>query len=404
MSQITKSKRVIALVTVIIVLIGIALLISRLVYVRSSCQHGFQKEFVSQNFSYMCSLFDELDSKVNKGKGYSEYLNTDGFPTGALLAWSESYLMQAYANMYRATGDVKYMHQLNEHIKRVLANRDDKIGQKDYKGDLVPCWGTDRYTRNKAWMHFIAHTGMITYPMLEFVCLVREMDIEEYLITADSIIEQVEESVKYHDKDWKGSYYVYPQDFYKKNYTVAINQMATLGRSLILLYNLTGKEEYGHKSRALARFIKVKSVKQNDTAGYMLRDHFLPGNIAPEEVIVDISHANHTIHFAYMAYKSDIVFDEDDMHRFTKTIKNLAQGNDNHFPKFLDGTGNFDYEVTAEQYAFLAEFDKEVYDSIIDLFFNHLKIDQTAKYMQEDWWGTVMLSLSRLILYQGNIE
>ena len=92
------------------------------------------------------------------------------------------------------------------------------------------------------------------------------------------------------------------------------------------------------------------------------------------------------------------------MQEFTETIKELALINGNHFPKYLDGSGNFDYEVVAGQYAFLAEFDKRIYDSIIDLFFNHLKIHQTAKYMQEDWWGTVMLGLSRLALYQSIIE
>jgi len=64
--------------------------------------------------------FDELDNKINEGKGYSEDLNTDGFPTGTLLAWSESYLMQAYATMYRATGDIKYLDKLHNHIKSVL--------------------------------------------------------------------------------------------------------------------------------------------------------------------------------------------------------------------------------------------------------------------------------------------
>jgi len=404
MLQITKSKRVIALVTIIIVLIGVALFGFKISVHEHYLSIKFSKKFVSPSFSYMCSLFDKLDSKVNNGKGYSEYLNIDGFPTGALLAWSGSYLMQSYANMYRATGNIKYLDKLYNHIKSVLANRDDKIGQKDYKGDLVPCWGTDRYTRNEAWMHFAVHTGMITYPMLEFVQLVRDSGIKKYSSVADDILQQVEESVKYHDKDWKGSYYVYPQDFYKKNYILPINQMAALGRSLILLYNLTGKEEYKYKSIALAKFIKIKSVKQNGTGGYVLRDYFLPGNTKPEESIIDISHATLIIHFAYMAYKNGIVFDNEDMHKFAKTIRDLAQANDNHFPKFLDGTGNFDYEVTAGQYAFLAEFDKEIYSSIIDLFFNHLKINQTAKYMQEDWWGTVMLGLSRLILYQSKIE
>jgi len=51
----------------------------------------------------------------------------------------------------------------------------------------------------------------------------------------------------------------------------------------------------------------------------------------------------------------------------------LAVDNNKRFPKFLDGTGNYYYEVAAGKYAFLAEFDKEIYNSIVDLFFNQLK-------------------------------
>jgi len=348
--------------------------------------------------SQLCRLFDELDDKVNEGKGYSKCLNTDGFPTGALLAWSESYLMQAYANMYKATGDVKYLDKLQAHTLSVLANRDDKIGRKDYKGELAPSWGTDRYTPNHEWMHFVAHTGMITYPMLEFVKLVKESNIEKYLVGANTILTQAEQAVRYHDKEWRQDYYVYPDDFYKKDYIVAMNQQAAIGRSLLLLYELTGNEEYLNRARLIAEFINAKGILQGNDGGFLLLDRFTPGKTEPDSTIADISHATITIHFAYLAYENGIIFTEGDMAEFTKTIKSLAQANDNHFPKYLDGTGNFDYEIAAGQYAFLAEFDSEIYNSITDLLFNHLKVDQTAKYMQEDWWGTVMLSLSRLVL------
>jgi len=270
--------------------------------------------------------------------------------------------MQAYANMFRATGDVKYLDKLHEHIKQVLASRDDKIGQKDYKSELVPCWGTYKYTKNNEWMHFAVHTGMITYPMLEFIQLIRELGIEQYFDETYNILRQVEESIEYHDKDKKIDHYVYPEDFYKKDYIVAINQQAAIGRSLILLYKLTSKEKYLSKAKYLARFIKGNSVKEDNESGYILRDVFIPVKTIPENKIVDISHANIIIHFAYLAYKNNIVFNGKDMNKFTQAIKHLAVNNNNHFPKFLDGTGNFDYEVTAGQYAFLAEFDKEIYD------------------------------------------
>jgi hypothetical protein len=230
--------------------------------------------------------------------------------------------------------------------------------------------------------------------------LTKEFNIERYFDTADKVLKEVEQSIKYHDPEQKENYYVYPEDFYKKDYLIAINQQSAIGRSLILLYKITGEKKYLEKVRSLAKFIKDTSIKKDPTGRYELRDAFMPGKTIPEGKIVDILHATLTIHFVYLAYKNGIIFTKEDMEKFTETIKWLAISNDNHFPRYLDGTGDFDYEITAGQYAFLAEFDRDIYDSVSDLLFNKLKINSTAKYMQEDWWGTVMLSLSRLVLYK----
>jgi len=398
--QMLKNKKFTALI------IGATLLVAAIVLILHSVnQHPLKdsgsKDSEEYSTAYLCSLFNKLDSKVNEGRGYSEYLNTDGFPTGALLAWSESYLIQACANMYRVTNDLEYLNKLHNHVQSVLANRDDKIGQKDYKNELVPSWGTNKYTKHGEWFHSAVVTGMIIYPMLEYAQLAKESGIEKYSIVADNVIQQVQESIKYHDREWKVDHYVFPEDFYKiENCVLPLSQQATIGRSLLLLYELTCKEEYCSKASLIAKLLK--GLLQNIGNGYKLG--LSPGEITDENKVGDISHSTITIHFAYLVYKNDIVFDKEDILRFTNTINNLAQANENHFPKYLDGTGNFDYEVTAGQYAFLAEFDREVYDLITDLFFNHLKIDQTAKYMREDWWGTVMLGLSRIALFQSNLE
>ncbi len=347
------------------------------------------------------NLFDLFDSKVNQGKGYSEYVNSEGFPSTSLLAWSESYLMQGYANMYEASGDIKYLDKLHDHTQSILSKRDDRIGKLDYKGDQVPCWGTDKYTRNHAWMHFIVHTGMITYPMLEFVYLVRQSNIEKYLISGDIILRQVEESVEYHDKDWRNDHYVYPDDFYKKNYIVPISQQAAIGRTLLLLYELTGKEKYLKMTMAIAKLIETKSIKEERDGRYLLRNAFQPGKDFPDDTMTDISHAAITIHFANLTYKKGIIFQREDIQKFTKTIMYLAENNNNHFPKYLDGTGDYEYEVAAGQYAFLAEYDPRLIGSIMELYFKHIKIEETTNGMKADWWGTVMLGLSRVILFQS---
>jgi len=156
----------------------------------------------SKNIESLKKVFDKLDKRVNEGKGYQDYLNPDGFPTGALLAWSQSYLMQGYAEMFRATGDEYYLDKLFEHVKAVMRNRDDFRGQRNWKGDLVPDWGTDRYRKVGDWKHLVVIAGMITYPMLDFVRLVREYRIERLEEEAEEILSRVKETVDYHNAQW----------------------------------------------------------------------------------------------------------------------------------------------------------------------------------------------------------
>jgi len=319
-------------------------------------------EMEQYSIAYLNVLFDKLDAAVKKGEGYSRYLNTDGFPTGALLAWSESYLLQAYVNMYRAVGKKKYLDKLSSHINSVISNRDDKTGQKDYQGNLIPAWGTNKYTKNKEWTHYAVHTGMIAYPILDFVQLVKDTNASKYKNDADTFLEEIEKSVDYHNKYWVSNHYVYPEGLNKKDHALAVNQQAAMGRCLILLYKITGKQDYLEKATLLAEFIKDKSVRPADSGGYVVTDIFRPGENVTTDKIADISHAVITIHFAYLAYKNDIVFDKTDMLKFAKNIA----------------------------------------DSITDLLFKKLRIDLTARYMQEDWWGQLMLGLSRLTLYQAS--
>ena len=237
----------------------------------------FTTEEAQYSATYFCSLFDELDSKVNGGKGYSEYLNTDGFPTGALLAWSESKLMQAYANMYEVTCDVKYADKLHEHILAVMANRDDKIGKSDYKGELVPSWGATKYSRNKEYTHNLLLTSLITYPMLEFIDLARENRLE-YQDT-NEILKQVEESISSFPEEWvvnkNGGYYQFADDSpiaYGQK-MVPTNSFAAAGRCFVLLHKLTGKAEYLERAAELAKTFKHSLVADKNGAyiwGYRL--------------------------------------------------------------------------------------------------------------------------------------
>ncbi len=349
--------------------------------------------------------FDVLDHAVNEGKGYKDFLNPAGFPTGALLAWSESYLMQAYAEMFRATGDERYLDKLYDHIDSVMRNRDDFRGQVDYKGDLVPAWGTNRYTKGGDWKHFVVHTGMITYPMLEFVQLVREHGIERLSDEAEAILARVKESVDYHDDQWVVQdlgfgVYTFREDYYgKPNYVCPLSQQAAMGRSLVLLWKSTGEEQYRQKAADIATALR-HSFLENEQGAYVWGVH--PGPLSDSNPVADVSHSAVTIHFITLAYEAGIEFTAADTEKLTDTVKSFFRGG--RALSRIDGTGDYAYEITAGQYAFLAKYDHKIWQLCYDLLFVLYRVELTARYFQEDWWGTVMLGIARLARYGGQGE
>lgn len=350
-------------------------------------------------------LFDELDLAVNKGAGYKEFVNPDGFPTAALLAWSESYLMQAYAEMLRATGDERYLDKLYDHINSVMGNRDDFRGQADYKGDLVPAWGTNRYTRGGEWVHFVAHTGMITYPMLEFVQLVREFGIERLSAEAEAILARVKEAVDYHDEQWvvqeQGfGLYTFREDYYgRPNYVCPLSQQAAVGRSLLLLWRLTGEERYRRKATDIAAALKY-SFREGEQGAYVWGVNLGPPS--DSNPVADISHSTITIHCVALAHEAGIEFSVNNMEKITSTVKRLFSGG--RVARHIDGTGDYAYEIAAGQYAFLTLYDREIWNLCHKLLFEMYRVDLTAKCFQEDWWGTVMLGIARLASNARHLE
>lgn len=285
------------------------------------------------------------------------------------------------------------------HIDAVLHNRDDFRGQIDYKGDLVPAWGTDRYTKDRAWMHFAVHTAMITYPMLDFVQLVRGHEIEELEGEAEVALLHVRESIDYHNKDWviqsDFGLYTYPEDYYRKpNYLLPLSMQATIGRSLLLLWKLTGEIKYYEMARDIAFAIK-NSLQETESGGYVWGVSI--GPLSEQNRIADISHSTITVDFIRLAYENSIVFDSNDMAKVTVTIKLLLS--DGRVERYIDVTGDYAYEVVAGQYALLTPWDIEIWNLCYDILFKLYQVDLTGRYFQEDWWGTIMLGIARLAHY-----
>ncbi|MBK7495834.1 MAG: hypothetical protein IPI28_10720 [Candidatus Omnitrophica bacterium] len=57
------------------------------------------------------------------------------------MAWGSSYQAQSLNDMYRGTGDRKYLDVNLEIIRATMANRDDKKGYATFFGETAPAWG-----------------------------------------------------------------------------------------------------------------------------------------------------------------------------------------------------------------------------------------------------------------------
>ena len=159
--------------------------------------------FPQENVKQWRALFDEIDAGM-KGEGLSKKLNADG-----TLAWGESYILHAYAAMYRATKDEKYIVRALEQLENVMKNRDDKRRVIDaVRGRILPAWGSVKYSggrfkgKNHVW---VVHTGMITYPMTLVVEIIRSDPrlYKRYGKRADRLLRLVRESVDCHDEDFR---------------------------------------------------------------------------------------------------------------------------------------------------------------------------------------------------------
>jgi hypothetical protein len=85
------------------------------------------------------------------------------------------------------------------------------------------------------------------------------------------------------------------------------------------------------------------------------------------------------------------------MKKIATTIKHLLA--DGRAERYIDGTGDYGYEVSAGQYAFLTPYDPQIWKLCYDLLFVIYRINVTGRYFQEDWWGTIMLGVARLAHY-----
>lgn len=287
------------------------------------------------------ALFNRLDAALNQGHGCSASLNVDG-----ALAWGQSYLQEAYVEMYRATRNTRYLDELIEQFDAVLRNRDDARAQRHITdppthapgGKPRAGWGSSRYSRG-VWHVWAVHTGMICQGPADFAVLVKRTPKlrKRYGDVADRFIARIAESVAAHDAEWRNG--PGPGEGYYTDSIVGplpLNQQNALGIVLVDLYAATRQPTYRDRAEKLATFFRNRLRRTSDDAFCWA---YNPGPERTGTGSEDISHAAINVEFAIRCRDAHIVFTDFDMGRFARTWVDHVRRAPGEWADTVDGAG-----------------------------------------------------------------
>lgn len=317
--------------------------------------------------------FEDAYDNVEGGAWYMGQDNTT-----ATLAWGESYVMSGLAAMFRATGHPMYLERLAAHVDALLLQRDDALGVTDYRGVSGACWRNTSYQDGGEPYCYAVHTGMLVYPMLEYVAALRSAPRYEDRIAADGetlgakaerYLVAAQESVAFHEFEWNDAgYYVFAPDASFLAYAgqdQPLNQSNALGRVHVLLAALAPGGDDLTKATALASRMQSMITVGGDGA-YLW--NYWGGALAGDGE--DVSHAAINVDFAALCAAHGIVFDEADVLGFATTFMERVYVDDATFSDWVGGGSTNDpgYRPQVGRWLAVARARTGVYTAVRDLY------------------------------------
>ena len=88
----------------------------------------------------------ELYDSQYMGHSLDEALAARLTDFGGDIAWGLAYHMISLNEMFRLTHDPKYLQANLRCIDAVMAVRDDRMGRKDFRGQILPVWTCTNYS------------------------------------------------------------------------------------------------------------------------------------------------------------------------------------------------------------------------------------------------------------------
>lgn len=353
--------------------------------------------------SALITRFNQNDLAINNGDGHSQSTNDDG-----LLAWAESQFLEAYIDMFEATKDLKYLDRFVVHADRIVANTDKALSKVDYKGRSRVGWSATAYSFNKARIVFLVHTGMVTYPLVKFRCILKDRYVPVKYVEKAGYYSQVAiDALAEFNSNWvtveggTEGFYQFDSDEPQTGNTpdppmpLPFNNQLAAGKALVLLCTLTGEKLFCEKASRLAAHFKRHL--RIDPKGAYVWDYWYAKGLKRYDSVEDFSHGSIDVDFAVQAKRNCMVFEKQDIEGFIKTwIKNVyANG---RLASTVDGRGETKHGIALPASWFeLAEYDCTIWsDAIMRLdspgVVNIFGIAKLAKYYDHCTTGQKMES------------
>jgi len=344
--------------------------------------------------------YDQLFMGGSLKKAFENVSNDTGG-----LAWGLSYRMASLNNMYRVTGDVKYLQANLDCVRAVAAATDDKRGKKLWTGAIAKAWGCDKYAPDRGRAVFAVHTGIIAHPILDFLLLAKQEEdtLASLLDDRDELLATAQAALAFHDPQWRegpgkgeGHYIGLNQEPVCDDKPLPGNRLSAMGQALWVSWKLTGNETHRDRARAIGRYIKNRVTPSPDRAyywPYWLPEERVSGR-APAGAFgaEDTSHAGLTLALPIMLAAEGEVFTRKDMVRFGNTVvKGFGRLGDGVLWGNIAGTGGMSprYIGNPAKYLALARYVPEVRDIVVAFYLNYRPTPQPN-------------DLAQLLMYAGD--
>lgn len=260
------------------------------------------------------------------------------------MAWGSSTHMLTLNDMYRATGELRYLETNLELARASMDARDEVKGKETFYGVISPAWGSSQYMGDGSYTVHLVHTGKIAWGILEFLHVVEPV-MEELGLPQeerDGMLSDLTRALDFHQRSWKetfdesGSAWFARDESTTPNTDESIapfNQVAALANAHYWSWKLTGNEDHHGRVVEVARYIKnrlpVYVCEENDVEAFFwnYRLDSMPVNNPRQWTQLpslrggeDFSHGSLSVTFLIFMAREGIVFGQDDLERLRNTV------------------------------------------------------------------------------------